>query len=97
MDKGSGGNGNRKEIVICLGSSCFSRGNKKAVQSINIFLDQHAIRDKVHFHGAHCCGKCAEGAILRIGEKTFEHVEEEDLNDILMAELKGFLNIENQG
>lgn len=80
------------DLVLCLGSSCFSRGNKKAVQIINAFLDENMIRDRVHFHGAHCCGNCAQGAVLRVGDKVFEKIDQETIEDILAVELAALLH-----
>ncbi|MFA8436095.1 MAG: (2Fe-2S) ferredoxin domain-containing protein [Marinifilaceae bacterium] len=71
------------ELTICLGSSCFSRGNGKTLQAINKFLEEHQLKDKVFFHGELCTGNCAKGPILKIGDELYEEVDPESVIDIL--------------
>ena len=40
----------KKEIVICLGSSCFSRGNKDVLEVVKRFLKEHQLTAEVFFH-----------------------------------------------
>ena len=78
----------KAEIVICLGSSCFSRGNRKMVQVIKEFLERKGITTDVTFRGAHCFGLCEYGPVIRIGEKEFRRVELTELEHILESELE---------
>ena len=71
------------EITICLGSSCFSRGNGKTLKAINDFLDEHKLKDKVFFHGELCTGNCAKGPILKIDDQLYEEVDPESVIEIL--------------
>ncbi len=64
----------KKEIIICLGSSCFSRGNKQTVQLIKDYLKEHQLEDQVFFHGNHCTGNCADGPIVIVDGKTYQNV-----------------------
>lgn len=77
----------KTEIMICLGSSCFARGNKATLKAIVKFIDDHKLKDKVFFHGGHCFGKCAEGPIVTINNKIYEGVDELSIIDILNNEL----------
>ncbi len=77
----------KDEIIICLGSSCFARGNKATLKVIIKFLDDHKLKDKVYFHGGHCFGKCAEGPIVKINNKLFIGVDEYNIIDLLTNEL----------
>ena len=74
---------NRKELVICLGSACFSRGNKNAVQVIKDYLKEHQLEDKVYFHGRHCMDQCENGPILQFEDKTYNQVTSERLIPVL--------------
>lgn len=67
------------EIVICLGSSCFSRGNKKTVQLIKEYLKNHHLEDKVYFHGNHCYGNCENGPIVKIDDKEYQNITPENI------------------
>ena len=73
----------KTEIRICLGSSCFARGNKKMVQVVQQFLMQHQLEDKVIFHGAHCFGHCGEGPMIQIGDKLIHSDDPDELKKIL--------------
>jgi len=75
------------EIVICLGSSCFARGNKQSVRLIQSFLKEKGLEGKVLFKGRHCFGHCETGPALLIGEKLIEHCNPESVVDILSEEL----------
>ncbi|HBI80827.1 MAG TPA: NADH:ubiquinone oxidoreductase [Bacteroidales bacterium] len=79
--------GKRTEVIICLGSSCFARGNKATLKAIIKFLDDHGLKDKVNFHGGHCLGSCAEGPNISINGKQYNGFDENSVVDILINEL----------
>ncbi len=67
----------KPQIVICLGSSCFSRGNEKNVQIVENYLKQCNLMDEVDLElsGALCQGRCAEGPIVAINGEIFAAVD----------------------
>ena len=69
----------KKDIVICLGSSCFSRGSKQTVQMIKDYLKSNQLEDKVFFHGNHCYGNCEHGPIIKVDGKEFKNVGPENV------------------
>jgi NADH:ubiquinone oxidoreductase subunit E len=71
------------EIVICLGSSCFARGNKKTLQIIDEYIKQHKLEEQVYFHGSHCFGKCIEGPVIKIKDTFYFGVTPSGIIDIL--------------
>jgi NADH:ubiquinone oxidoreductase subunit E len=77
----------RAELIICLGSSCFARGNKATLKAIMKFLDDHDLKEKVNFHGGHCFGNCADGPNISINGKLYTGVDENGIIDILTNEL----------
>ena len=77
----------RPEMHICLGSSCFSRGNKDVVQFIKEYLKKNHLEDKVVFKGARCFGHCSEGPVLVINERIIENVNLSQIEKILEKEL----------
>lgn len=79
---------NKIEIVICLGSSCFARGNKQIVQVIQEYLKINKLENSVYYHGNHCFGKCDKGPFVKIGEKLFENVNKDNINEVLDKTLK---------
>lgn len=75
------------EIEICLGSSCFSRGNRDVVQVIREYLRKNHLDDKVIFRGARCLGNCSEGPFVLINGKVFEKIDVKDIEKVLDKEL----------
>ena len=71
------------DITICLGSSCFSRGNRHTLELIRSYLKEHNLEDKVFFRGDLCNGLCDEGPILKIDGKVYKHVTTENIYEIL--------------
>jgi NADH:ubiquinone oxidoreductase subunit E len=78
------------EMHICLGSSCFSRGNKDVVMFIRDYLRQHHLDDKVIFKGARCMGNCSKGPNLKMNDRNEEGVTLSKIEGILEKELTGF-------
>ena len=77
----------RREIVICLGSSCFARGNKNLLKTIQRYITQHGLSDKVLFKGDHCFGECNIGPNLMIGGRIYNEVNDENIHQILNESL----------
>jgi len=77
----------RIEMQICLGSSCFSRGNKDVVNFIREYLRKNHLDDKVIFKGARCMGLCSNGPNLNINGVTIEGVTISKIEGILEKEL----------
>jgi NADH:ubiquinone oxidoreductase subunit E len=73
----------KKEVVICLGSSCFARGNRTTVNLINEYLRTHNLLGSVNFHGGHCFGRCAKGPVLKIDEEFNEKLVSDSVNSLL--------------
>jgi len=76
----------KKEIKICLGSSCFSRGNKTTLQVIQKYLKDHQLEREVILKGMHCFSSCSTGPVMKIGETIYEQVSSETVLDILESE-----------
>ncbi|MEA4863236.1 MAG: (2Fe-2S) ferredoxin domain-containing protein [Victivallaceae bacterium] len=55
-------------IRICIGSSCFARGNEENVRITEKFLADRKLSDDVDvdLEGCLCLGKCQSGPIVEI-------------------------------
>jgi len=73
----------KTKISICLGSSCYRRGNQEVLEIIKEYLKKHQLADQVEFKGHLCTGKCAEGPNLQINDKEFHHVDQNAVIEIL--------------
>jgi NADH:ubiquinone oxidoreductase subunit E len=81
----------RIEMQICLGSSCFSRGNKDVVMFIREYLRKNHLDDKIVFKGARCMGLCSHGPNMIINGTTFEGVTLSKIEAILEKELASLI------
>ena len=81
----------RIEMQICLGSSCFSRGNKDVVMFIREYLRKNHLDDKVVFKGARCMGLCSNGPNMIINGVTIEGVTLSKIEKILEKEFAGLV------
>ena len=75
----------KPNIVICMGSSCFGRGNEKTVEACESFLAERGLKDEVDVDlGASLCtGHCAEGPVVVVDGKVYTHVDPLVMRDIL--------------
>ena len=80
--------GSKTKIVICMGSSCFARGNAKSLEAVEAFLKKHELGAEVELSGSLCEGNCGKGPNIAIGGKLFS-VGEKNLEKILERELLG--------
>ena len=71
------------EIVICLGSSCFARGNARNLAIIEEFLDSHKVKGSVRLSGKLCQDECKTGPNLAIAGEAHREVTEASLREIL--------------
>lgn len=75
----------KPEILICMGSSCFSRGNKKTLGIIKSYLETHDLENEVVFRGSHCFGECERGPVLMLGSKKHTKVSPDEVTELLDA------------
>ena len=75
----------KPNIVICMGSSCFARGNEKTVEACESFLAERGLKDEVDVDlgGSLCTGHCAEGPVVVVDGKVYTHVDPLVMLDIL--------------
>lgn len=75
-----------RKIEICLGSSCYSRGNKKHLEVLKKYIAENRLEAEISFCGHLCEEKCGEGPILKIDGKIYQEVNLSGLYKILQAE-----------
>ena len=75
----------RPSITLCMGSSCFARGNEKNLALCEKFLDARGLQDEVDLVlGACLCkGRCSEGPVVVIDGKAHTSVDEGVMSDLL--------------
>jgi NADH:ubiquinone oxidoreductase subunit E len=66
-------------LTICLGSSCFTRGNDENLPRIQAWLRERGLEGRVVLRGARCEGRCQEGPNLRSGETFLDDLRTDTL------------------
>nr|WP_281281252.1 (2Fe-2S) ferredoxin domain-containing protein [Pontiella desulfatans] len=81
--------GMEKMIVICMGSSCFARGNRDHLELIENYLHGNRIDAEVRFSGCRCRGECGRGPNLEINGNLYHEVDTGTLLDLLEFHFSG--------
>lgn len=76
-DKGS------VEIVVCLGSSCFARGNSRSLDLINTYIESHGLNASTRVTGKLCQDECMQGPNLSIDATIHHGVTSARLHELL--------------
>lgn len=83
------------EIVVCLGSSCFARGNSANLALINAYVQNHGLSATVRMTGQLCQDKCMQGPNVSIAGKVYHAVTTAQLRELL-GQLGGHSREEHQ-
>lgn len=70
-------------IVVCMGSSCFSRGNNKNLEVIEEFVRINNLTAKVEIAGNLCEDKCNKGPNISINGKLYNSIDPGSLVELL--------------
>lgn len=70
-------------ITVCMGSSCFARGNQQNLTFIEDFISKNNLDADVDLVGARCENKCALGPNVVINGVEYNNVTEEKLEEVL--------------
>ena len=74
-------------LEICLGSSCFSRGNSLTLDRVEALLERLGLREQVVLKGKLCTGACADGPCLSIDGTPFNHIHPDAAEDLIRHNL----------
>lgn len=72
-----------KKIEVCMGSSCFARGNNKNLEVISTYIKDHQLDAQVVLSGLRCCDRCSGGPNITIDGVEYNNVDSGSLIDIL--------------
>jgi NADH:ubiquinone oxidoreductase subunit E len=75
-------------VEICMGSSCFSRGNNRNIEVVQDFLKTQSLPPAVELRGHLCEGHCKSGPNITINGKMYHEVDP----IVIIALLNHFLN-----
>jgi NADH:ubiquinone oxidoreductase subunit E len=71
------------EIVVCLGSSCFARGNSENLAIINRHVKTHGLNASIRLTGKLCQDQCKQGPNLSIAGEFYHGVTAARLRELL--------------
>lgn len=72
-----------KRIVICMGSSCFARGNKHNAELIMDLVQNSPLKECVQVAGTLCQNRCKQGPNLEIDGTCHCGIDAESLPQLL--------------
>ena len=70
-------------ITVCMGSSCFARGNQENLAFIEDFISKNNLDADIDLVGARCENKCASGPNIIINGVEYNNVTEQTLAAVL--------------
>ncbi len=70
-------------ITVCMGSSCFARGNAQNLELIENYINENNLEAEIDLCGAHCEGRCAKGPNIYVNGTEYNNVNEEKILEIL--------------
>ena len=76
------------KVELCMGSSCFARGNSSVLSAIENYINENDLGDRVELEGHLCLGKCNTGPHVAINGKEYSALDEENVIDLLKKELE---------
>lgn len=78
---------NHVKVELCMGSSCFARGNSKALEIIENYIQENNLEDYVELEGHLCLGNCKNGPNVQINGEKYEGLEPACLVDLVKDKL----------
>lgn len=70
------------KIELCMGSSCFARGNAVVLEELEYLLENEPHID-IELTGHLCLGECSEGPNIRIDEKLYQNLSAKEVVSII--------------
>ena len=70
-------------ITVCMGSSCFARGNQENLAYIEEYIKENGIDANIELEGMRCENKCASGPNIYINGVEYNEVTIDKLKEIL--------------
>jgi len=75
------------EVVVCMGSACFSRGNLRTLEVVQRHLAEHGLERQVKVTGTLCQDRCRQGPNVTIQGECHCGKDPEALLEILEERL----------
>lgn len=76
------------EVSLCMGSSCYARGNREILEILEVYLQDNNLAHRVSLEGAHCLGDCGQGPVIRMDDQVYTGLHPSCITDILRYHLE---------
>lgn len=76
------------DILICMGSSCYSRGNSLALENLEQYIKEESLESSIKLTGALCLGNCTDGPIITIDGKKYQGIHPDCIIDLVKHHLR---------
>jgi NADH:ubiquinone oxidoreductase subunit E len=74
-------------VELCMGSSCFARGNSLALTNLESYISENNLEDRVELIGHLCLGACSKGPNIKVGDVSYSGVDPDCVVDLLVEAL----------
>lgn len=74
-------------VELCMGSSCFARGNSQTLLELENYLEDNNLKDAVELVGHLCLSSCSKGPNIKIGPVTYSGLDSLCVLDLVRKEL----------
>jgi len=72
------------EIVVCLGSSCFARGNSEILAVLQQCIQSKGMKARVSLSGCLCQDQCKQGPNLKVGNEFHHNITAAGLRELVL-------------
>ena len=79
------------EVSLCMGSSCFTRGNNRLLEAVEGLIRKNSWEELVELSGSRCENRCGDGPNVVVDGVLHQRLDEGALMD-LIAEKVGTLS-----
>lgn len=88
MPLSDGVTGQKTQVRVCVGTSCFLRGSQQVLQSLLEHVEEENLFDKVAITGSFCFEQCGKGPNVAIGSQHACGCSAEEAKRLIDEEIK---------
>ena len=70
-------------VEICMGSSCFSRGNSRSLELLEAYIAEKNLENEIRLSGKLCLGNCSDGPNIIINGNLHNGIAPECTVDLV--------------
>ena len=75
------------KIELCMGSSCFARGNSRILSVLELFIEEKNYSDDVDIIGHLCMDNCSGGPVVKINDFEYLNRNGNEIIEIIESQL----------